>query len=123
PSTSFLDIYNPFQAQIWIHICKEFSFKFCCFSRKSFDVYDFFFTISQSDFKVGNVKYRSLLFSLFVDKARLELKLWLTGNLQYLMIFDYRKLFMGSKFALFNYATKQTGGYVDVDFFHYTHKP
>jgi hypothetical protein len=35
------------------------------------------------------------------------------------MIFDYRKLFMGSKFALFNYATKTTGGWVDVDYFEY----
>lgn len=48
---------------------------------------------------------------------------WTPVGSPYKMIFDYRKLFMGSKFALFNYATKQTGGYVDVDFFHYTHKP
>jgi len=26
---------------------------------------------------------------------------------------------MGSKFAIFNYATKKAGGWVDVDFFHY----
>ena len=35
------------------------------------------------------------------------------------IIFDYRRLFMGTKFALFNYATKSFGGYVDVDFFNY----
>ena len=35
------------------------------------------------------------------------------------MIFDYKKLFMGTKFAVFNYATKTEGGYVDVDFFEY----
>lgn len=35
------------------------------------------------------------------------------------MVFDYRRHFMGSKFAIFNYATKATGGYVDVDWFHY----
>lgn len=35
------------------------------------------------------------------------------------MKFDYRRLFMGTKFAIFNYATKTTGGYVDVDFFDY----
>lgn len=35
------------------------------------------------------------------------------------MIFDYRKLFMGTRFAIFNYAKKETGGYVDVDFFDY----
>ena len=37
----------------------------------------------------------------------------------YKMIFDYRRFFMGSKFAIFNYATKKTGGYVDVDWFRY----
>lgn len=35
------------------------------------------------------------------------------------MRFDYTKLFMGSKFAIFNYATKSLGGYVDVDYFDY----
>ena len=40
----------------------------------------------------------------------------------YKMIFDYRRFFMGSKFAIFNYATKQTGGYVDVDWFRYQKK-
>ena len=35
------------------------------------------------------------------------------------MSFDYRRMFMGSKFAIFNYATKQTGGYVDVLDFSY----
>ena len=38
------------------------------------------------------------------------------------MIFDYRKLFIGSKFANFNYATKSIGGYVDVDYFKYEKK-
>ena len=37
----------------------------------------------------------------------------------YKMIFDYRRFFMGSKFAIFNYATKKKGGYVDVDWFRY----
>ena len=37
----------------------------------------------------------------------------------YKMIFDYTRFFMGSKFAIFNYATKKKGGYVDVDWFHY----
>ena len=35
------------------------------------------------------------------------------------MEFDYRKLFMGNKFAVFNYATKSLGGYVDIDYFEY----
>jgi beta-xylosidase len=46
-------------------------------------------------------------------------KNWTPIGPEYKMIFDYRRLFMGSKFAIFNYATKETGGYVDVDFFDY----
>ena len=46
-------------------------------------------------------------------------KNWQSIGTEYKMIFDYRRLFMGSKFAIFNYATKMVGGYVDVDFFHY----
>ena len=30
--------------------------------------------------------------------------------------------FMGYRFGLFNYATKQTGGYADFDFFHIVDK-
>ena len=41
------------------------------------------------------------------------------GTKDYRMIFDYRRFFMGSKFAIFNYATKKAGGYVDVDAFDY----
>lgn len=44
---------------------------------------------------------------------------WTRIGTDYKMIFDYRKLFMGSKFAIFNYATKVLGGYVDVDSFHF----
>lgn len=36
------------------------------------------------------------------------------------MQFDYRRLFMGTRYAIFNYATKQSGGYVDVDSFDYS---
>lgn len=39
------------------------------------------------------------------------------------MIFDYRKLFMGTRFAIFNYATQSTGGFVDVDYFRLGHVP
>ncbi|HSC52970.1 MAG TPA: glycoside hydrolase 43 family protein [Phnomibacter sp.] len=49
----------------------------------------------------------------------LDNKKWTAIGPEYKMIFDYRKLFMGSKFAIFNYATKQSGGYVDVDYFEY----
>jgi beta-xylosidase len=47
-------------------------------------------------------------------------KNWIVIEKGYKMIFDYRRLFMGSKFAVFNYATKSTGGFVDVDFFNVT---
>jgi hypothetical protein len=39
------------------------------------------------------------------------------GTKNYRCIFDYRRFFMGSKFAIFNYATKKAGGYIDVDEF------
>ena len=35
------------------------------------------------------------------------------------MRFDISTFFMGTKFAIFNYATKSLGGYVDVDWFRY----
>ena len=41
------------------------------------------------------------------------------GTSNYRMIFDYRRFFMGSKFALFNYATKALGGYADFKDFRY----
>ena len=44
---------------------------------------------------------------------------WTKIGRDYRMIFDYRRFFMGSKFAIFNYATCRTGGHVDVDFFDY----
>ena len=47
-------------------------------------------------------------------------KAWKKIGTDFKMRFDYMKLFMGTKFALFNYATKELGGYVDIDFFHYT---
>ena len=42
------------------------------------------------------------------------------GAKNYRMIFDYRRFFMGTKFGIFNYATKKAGGYVDVDAFVYS---
>ena len=41
------------------------------------------------------------------------------GTKNYRMVFDYRRFFMGTKFGIFNYATKKVGGYVDVDEFCY----
>ncbi|MET0466638.1 MAG: glycoside hydrolase 43 family protein [Chitinophagaceae bacterium] len=47
---------------------------------------------------------------------------WNKIGIDFAMRFDYTKLFMGSKFAIFNYATKSLGGWVDVDFFKYESK-
>ena len=41
------------------------------------------------------------------------------GSSNYKMRFDYRRFFMGTKFGIFCYATKKTGGYVDIDRFNY----
>ncbi len=37
------------------------------------------------------------------------------------MTYDYTRVFMGSRFAIFYYATLLTGGHVDVDSFEYTY--
>ncbi|GAB3027945.1 glycoside hydrolase family 43 protein [Niabella terrae] len=47
-------------------------------------------------------------------------KQWTKIGPEYKMIFDYRKFFMGTRFAIFNYATRSLGGFVDVDFFKFT---
>lgn len=36
------------------------------------------------------------------------------------MKYDFTRFFMGTRYAIFNYATKQTGGYVDVREFRYS---
>ena len=58
------------------------------------------------------------------DEARfsysLDGKTWLPVGLPIKMKFDYTRMFMGSKFAIFNYATRSVGGYVDVDSFDYS---
>ncbi len=38
------------------------------------------------------------------------------------MLFDHTRMFMGSKFAIFNYATQKEGGYVDIAQFDYQKK-
>ena len=48
---------------------------------------------------------------------------WTKIGSDYRMRFDWRRFFMGSKFAIFNYATKRTGGYIDVDRFDYQVAP
>ncbi len=47
----------------------------------------------------------------------LDNKKWIKTGCDVKMIFDYRRLFMGSKYAIFNYATKASGGYIDIDNF------
>lgn len=47
----------------------------------------------------------------------LDGKVWNAIGNDFKMIFDYRRMFMGTRFAIFNYATQEAGGYVDVDYF------
>jgi len=56
------------------------------------------------------------------DTARffysLDDRTWTPLGDEFRMIFSVVH-FTGNKFALFNYATKSSGGYVDIDFFRY----
>lgn len=47
-------------------------------------------------------------------------KRWTSLGGDFKMEYDFTRFFMGSRYALFNYATKQLGGYVDMDNFHYS---
>lgn len=49
----------------------------------------------------------------------LDGKEWTRIGDDYRMRFDWQRFFMGTKFAIFNYATQEAGGYVDVDWFDY----
>ena len=49
----------------------------------------------------------------------LDGKEWTKIGGDYRMGFDWQRFFMGTKFGIFNYATKKVGGYVDVDEFAY----
>lgn len=46
-------------------------------------------------------------------------KSWNEIGRDFKMRFDYQRLFMGTRFAIYNYATCEKGGYVDVDYFNY----
>ena len=46
---------------------------------------------------------------------------WTRLGGEYKMHFDFQRFFMGSKFAIFNYATKKPGGWIDADYFEYQH--
>ena len=52
----------------------------------------------------------------------LDGKKWTEAIRDFKMKFDFRRLFMGTRFAIYNYATKSAGGYVDVDSFGYSKK-
>lgn len=45
---------------------------------------------------------------------------WTPIGSEFKMVFDYRRFFMGTRFAIYNYATATLGGHVDVDFFRYS---
>lgn len=49
----------------------------------------------------------------------LDNKKWQEIGPEFRMRFDWQRFFMGTKFAIFNYATQETGGYVDVEWFDY----
>ena len=47
---------------------------------------------------------------------------WRRIGADFKMRYDYTRMFMGTRYAVFNYATRQAGGHVDVDFFRYERK-
>ncbi len=47
---------------------------------------------------------------------------WSRIGTDFKMQYDYRRLFMGTRYAIFNYATRKAGGYIDVDKFSYSLK-
>lgn len=50
----------------------------------------------------------------------LDGKKWTALGKPFKMIYDYRRMFMGTRYAIYNYATSTLGGYVDVDSFTYS---
>lgn len=67
-----------------------------------------------ADFNLGKDMAR---FSYSYDGAN-----WTPLGIPFQMKFDYRKLFMGTRLAIFNYATEKAGGYIDCDIFEYGKK-
>lgn len=64
------------------------------------------------DFRLGR---DIATFAYSVDGQR-----WTYIGGEFQMRFDYTRLFMGTRYAIFNYATKQTGGHVDINEFVYS---
>ena len=62
-------------------------------------------------------------FRLHKDVASLAYSLdgkhWTEVLRDFKLIFDYRRFFMGTRFGIYNYATQQLGGKVDIDWFHF----
>lgn len=62
-------------------------------------------------------------FRLHKDVATLAYSLdgkhWTTVLSGFKLVFDYRRFFMGTRFGIYNYATRQLGGKVDIDWFHF----
>ncbi len=81
-------------------------------------------TLEQVELK-GKMVYLRLTadFRLGQDIARFyystDGERWTRLGSDYKMRFDFTRLFMGTRAAIFNYATERVGGYVDVDWFHY----
>jgi beta-xylosidase len=48
-------------------------------------------------------------------------KKWTKIGIDYKMKYDFTRLFMGTRYAIFNYATQKAGGYIDVDSFKIMH--
>ena len=62
-------------------------------------------------------------FRLHKDVASLAYSLdgkhWTTVLADFKLVFDYRRFFMGTRFGIYNYATRQLGGKVDIDWFQF----
>lgn len=69
-----------------------------------------------ADFRPGDTRDIAKLWYSFDNKN------WNRIGNDYKMKFDWQRFFMGTKFAIFNYATVENGGYVDVDYFSYEKK-
>lgn len=73
----------------------------------------------------GDILYLSIdaEFRPGTDKARFAYSFdgedWTVFPEAFQMRYDWTRLFIGTRFAIYNYATKQPGGHLDVDYFAY----
>lgn len=81
--------------------------------RKQIKGTEVYFKVS-ADFRLGQ-DLAQMYYS--VDGER-----WIRAVTDFKMRFDYRRFFMGSRFAIVNFATRSPGGYVDIDYFRYVRK-